>query len=52
MEGHDMKITKALAMAVARDAGNRSMRAAGRTVWAVADYNEACRTFDRLWVES
>lgn len=45
-------ITRALAMAIAVDAGNRSMRDAGRTVWAPADYDVACETFARLWPES
>lgn len=43
------EITYELAMATARDAGNRSMRAGGRTKWAVKDWNEACKTFERLW---
>lgn len=41
-----------IAMAAARDAGNRHMRADGRTVWAVADWNHACETFARLWPPS
>jgi hypothetical protein len=44
-----LPLTKQLAYAAAHDAGNRHMRAAGRTVWAVNDYNVACATFDRLW---
>jgi hypothetical protein len=44
-------MTYSLAMAAARDAGNRSMRKAGRTAWAVADYNVACAEFERLWPE-
>lgn len=46
------EITYELAMAAGRDAGNRSMRAGGRTKWAVRDWNEACKTFERLWPES
>lgn len=42
-------ITYSLAMAAGHDAGNRSMRAGGRTKWAVKDWNEACKTFERLW---
>ena len=42
-------ITYALAMAAARDAGNRSMRAAGRTVWAMNDLQAASEVFDRLY---
>jgi hypothetical protein len=41
-----LPLTKQLAYAAAHDAGNRHMRAAGRTVWAVNDYNVACATFD------
>ena len=44
-----MEITYELAMAAARDAGNRSMRAGRRTKWAVKDWNAACETFERLW---
>jgi hypothetical protein len=43
------EMTYALAMAAAQDAGNRHMRAAGRSKWAVADWNHACETFTRLW---
>jgi hypothetical protein len=39
----------ALAMAAARDAANRQMRAAGRTAWSEDDYELACATFERLW---
>lgn len=46
-----MQMTYSIAMAAARDAGNRHMRAAGRTVWAVVDWNHACETFKRLWPE-
>ena len=43
------EITYSLAMAAGRDAGNRSMREGGRSVWAVKDWNVACETFARLW---
>ena len=42
-------MTYSLAMSVARDEGNRSMRAAGRTCWAVKDFNAAVATFEKLW---
>lgn len=46
-----MKIamTENLARAAAQDAGNRSMRKAGRKTWSREDYNEAVREFNRLW---
>jgi len=40
-----------LAHAASRDAGNRSMRAAGRSKWNQDDYNVACAEFDRLMPE-
>lgn len=43
-----MTLTKTMIYAAARDAGNRSMRKGGRTVWAVCDYNAACAEFARL----
>jgi len=36
------------AMAAGRDAGSRSMRAAGRPVWNEADYDAAADTVARL----
>lgn len=36
-----MPVTHTLAMAAGRDAGNRSMRAAGRTSWSREDWNAA-----------
>lgn len=42
-------LTRELAHASAWDAGNRSMRAAGRTVWTSADYNACVAEFHRLW---
>jgi len=38
-----------LAMAAARDAGNRSMRAAGRSRWSRADYVVSCQTFNKVF---
>lgn len=43
-----MILTPAMIRAAATDAGNRSMRAAGRTVWAAEDYDAACAEFERL----
>lgn len=43
-----MTLTYSIAMAAARDAGNRAMRAAGRTVWSRADYNAMAAEFARL----
>lgn len=42
-------MTYKLAMAAGRDAANRRMRKAGRTKWTRGDYNEAARTFARLY---
>jgi hypothetical protein len=44
-----MRITYQLAMAAARDTGNRSMRQSGRDKWSQADYNAMVREFNRLW---
>jgi hypothetical protein len=41
--------TRVLAFAAAGDAGNRNMRAAGRTTWNEDDWNIACEELDRLW---
>lgn len=38
-----MRVTPAIAYAAGRDAGNKSMRAGGRTEWNADDYNEAAR---------
>lgn len=43
-----IKLTKELAHAAGWDAGNASMRKAGRTKWNRADYNLAARTTNRL----
>lgn len=41
-------VTYEIAMAAGRDAGNRSMRAAGRTSWNEDDYNTAVELVQRL----
>lgn len=41
-------VTYEIAQAAGRDAGNRSMRAAGRTRWNDEDYNAAVAVRDRL----
>jgi hypothetical protein len=41
-------LTYSLAMAASRDAGNRSMRKAGRTRWSRADWNAAAEKFHKL----
>ena len=42
------QITKAIAYAAGRDAGNRSMKAAGRTVWSEDDWNAAAQVTVQL----
>ncbi len=42
------KMTKAIMYAAGRDAGNRSMKAAGRTKWSRKDFNAAAAEFARL----
>lgn len=44
-----IKLDRALASAAGRDAGNRSMRAAGRKHWNEDDYNAAARECNRLF---
>lgn len=44
-----MEMTESLARAAAQDAGNRSMRKAGRKAWNMDDWNAAWDEFDRLW---
>ncbi len=44
-------LTMEIARALAWDAGNRSMREAGRTAWNEQDYAAACDEFERLWSE-
>jgi hypothetical protein len=49
--GHDAKgfvITDDIARAASADAANRGMRADGRKVWSLSDYNLAARTFGLL----
>jgi hypothetical protein len=41
--------TPAIAVAAGQDAGNRSMRAAGRTAWNEDDWNAAAAVSDRLF---
>lgn len=41
-------MTEALAHAAGTDAGNRSMRAAGRTAWNADDYHTAARAWAAL----
>jgi len=36
-------LTKAVAYASGADAGNRSMRAGGRSAWSLGDYNHAAQ---------
>ena len=37
------------ARAAGFDAAEDSRKKAGRTTWSRADYNRACREFNRLW---
>lgn len=41
-------LTPEIARAAGWDAGNRSMRAAGRTRWNEDDWNAACEVTNRL----
>ena len=43
-----MTLDPCVAYAAGLDAGNRSMRAAGRTAWSEADHAAACRETRRL----
>ena len=43
-----MRFTREMAYAAGRDAGNRSMRKAGRTAWSKDDYNAAAAECARL----
>lgn len=43
-----MTLTKAMCYSAGRDAGNRSMRKAGRAKWNQDDYNAAAEEFERL----
>jgi len=44
-------MTPEIARAAATDAGNASMREAGRTKWNEDDYNAAVRMYNRLLPE-
>lgn len=46
-----IKLTRDIAWAAATDAGNLSMRRAGRTGWSKDDYQEAVDMFHRFWPE-
>jgi hypothetical protein len=41
-------MTYQIAMAASRDAGNKSMKAAGRSAWNEDDHGAACAEFERL----
>jgi hypothetical protein len=43
-----MKATAAIARAAGQDAGNRNMKANGRTAWNEADWNVAAETMQRI----
>lgn len=43
-----MSLTPSIIMAAAQDAGNRSMRKAGRTNWSLEDWNVAAEVAARL----
>lgn len=42
------RMSQAIAHAAGWDAGNSTMRAAGRTAWNEDDWNAACELFNRL----
>ncbi len=42
-------LTRDIVYAAAFDAGNRSMRKAGRIVWSEEDFDAAAEAFARLW---
>jgi len=44
-----LTMTYQLAHAASMDAGNRSMRKAGRSVWSDADYSASVAEFNRLF---
>ena len=48
LENPRLKMTGQLARAAAKDAGDRSMRAAHRTTWSREDYDVAVREYQRL----
>lgn len=43
------QFTEEIARAAAQDAGNRTMRKAGRVFWDDEDWNAACEEYNRLW---
>ena len=47
-----MAITQHIAHAAGRDAGNRSMRNAGRKSWNEDDWNTACRVERQLLIDA
>jgi hypothetical protein len=47
-----IEITMELARACGMDAGNLSMRRAGRTAWNDEDYAAACAEMARLWLDA
>lgn len=47
-KGGNMTLTKSMVYATGRDAGNRSMKAAGRTWWNEDDFNAAAAECARL----
>lgn len=49
MQRNSIQMDAAIARAAARDAGNRSMRAAGRDGWNQTDWNAAAAEYERLW---
>ncbi len=44
-----MRLTPEIINAIGRDAGNASMRAAGRKVWSVDDWNAGVAAESPLW---
>ena len=44
-----VKLTEEIARVAARDAGNRSMRMAGRAAWNEEDFVVAAMEYERLW---
>lgn len=44
----NMTLTRQMAYDAGRDAGNRSMRHAGRSAWSEADWNVAAEEHERL----
>ena len=49
---NQMPMTREIARAIATDAANRSMRAAGRSAWSREDLDCALATFFVLWPQS